>query len=151
MHHIRPHHLLDLVVSSSYEERMVNVVLPKLHAPLFFDTAILLALSKLVNPRSYFEIGTFLGIETLNMAANLPTDSHVYTLDLDEESLKTAKQEGHDKVVTGIHMEMQHKLAFLGSSYEGKITSPYGDSNVFDFSPFYGRMDMIYVDGGHDL
>jgi hypothetical protein len=151
MHHIRPHKLFNLVESASYEQRMVRVVLPKQRTPILLESAVLLALAKLVQPRTYFEFGTFLGIETLNMAANLPPDSKVYTLDLDEKSLQDLQQDENDKPLTVIHMEMQHQLAFLGSAYQGKITRLYGDSNRFDFSAFRGRMDMVYVDGGHDL
>jgi Methyltransferase domain len=150
MHHIRPHRLFNLVLSS-YEERLVRIVLPDQHTPILLETAVLLALSKLIRPRAFLEIGTFLGIETLNIAANLPADSRLYTLDLDEKSLTTVEQEQHDRSLTAIHMEMQHKLAFLASSYERKITRLYGDSNAFDFSRFSRRMDMIYIDGGHDL
>ena len=32
-----------------------------------------------------FEIGTFLGSNTLNMALNLPEDAKILTLDLDEQ------------------------------------------------------------------
>jgi hypothetical protein len=130
---------------------MVKVVLPEQRTPILLETAVLLALAKLVCPRTFFEIGTFLGIETLNMAANLPADSRLYTLDLDDESFKKIQPDESDKPLTVIHMEMQHNLAFLGSRYEKKITRLYGDSNSFDFSPFHSQMDMIYVDGGHDL
>jgi Methyltransferase domain len=151
MHRIRPHQLFNLVDSSSYENRMVRIVLPEQRTPVLLETAVLLALSKLVRPTTFLEVGTFLGIETLNMAANLPADSRVYTLDLEKDSLKTVEQEEHDRSLTAIHMGMQDKLAFLGSSVENKITRLYGDSKTFDFSPFHKRMDMIYVDGGHDL
>ena len=38
-------------------------------APIMFDTAVLLALAKLVMPRIYFEFGTYLGVQLLNVAA----------------------------------------------------------------------------------
>jgi hypothetical protein len=151
MHHIRPHKLFNQVHTSSFEERMVRLVLPEKRTPIVLESSVLLGLSKIVRPKTFFEIGTFLGIETLNIAANLPSDARVYTLDLDEQSLKTVQQADYDRPLTDIHMQEQDKLAFLGSSCETKITRLYGDSNEFDFSPFQGRMDMVYVDGGHDL
>ena len=151
MHHIRPHKLFNLVVSSSYEERMVKVVLPDQRTPILLESAVLLALAKLVRPRTFFEFGTFLGIEILNMAANLPPETRLYTLDLDEESARHIQQEEYERGLTKVHMEMRDKLAFLGSAYEGKITRLYGDSRRFNFTPFHGRIDMVYVDGGHEL
>lgn len=151
MHHIRPHRLFNMVESISYEQRMVRVVLPEQRTPLLLETAVLLALTKLVCPRTFFEFGTFLGIETLNIAANLPPEARLYTLDLDEKSLEGLEQDDNDKPLTTIHMSMQDKLAFLGSSCEAKITRLYGNSNKFDCSPFFRRIDMVYVDGGHDL
>lgn len=151
LYHIRPHTLFNLVTSSSYEDRMVKLVLPDQRTPILLESAVLLSLTKLVRPRTFFEFGTFLGIETLNMAANLPTESRLYTLDLDEQSLKTAQQADYDRPLTEVHMKEQDKLAFLASEYEKRITRLYGDSNTFDFSSFHAKMDMIYVDGGHDL
>jgi hypothetical protein len=149
--HIRPHRLFNLVKTSSYEERMVSIVLPEQHTPVLLETAVLLALTKVVQPRTFFEFGTFLGLQTLNLAANLPPDSRLYTLDLDEQSRQTAQQAENDRALTEIHMREQDSLAFLGSSYANRITRLYGDSNKFDFSPFRRRIDMIYIDGGHDL
>lgn len=151
IYHIRPHQLFCQLKSSSYEERMVKVILPELRTPIFFETAVLLTIAKLVHPRTFFEFGTFLGMEILNLAANLPPETRLYTLDLDEESALRIEQEEYEKGLTKVHMEMRQKLAFLGSQYEQKITRLYGDSNHFDFSRFYGRMDMVYVDGGHAL
>src|ERR1700720_678918 len=82
----RPHRLFNLVKTRSYEARMVQIVLPDQRAPILLDTAILLALAKLVQPRTYFEFGTYLGVQLINVAANLPQESRLYTLDLDEES-----------------------------------------------------------------
>jgi predicted O-methyltransferase YrrM len=148
---IRPHHLFNLVNEASYEERMVKIVLPDQHAPILLETAILLALARLVDPRKFFEFGTYLGVETLNMAANLSEASHVYTLDLDEESFRSLRQDVHDRPLTLTHFDNLDKLAFLGTSYERRITQLKGESKTYDFSPFDKQIDMVYVDGGHDL
>jgi len=116
---------------------------------MLLDTAILLSLSKLIEPRTYFEFGTFLGIQLLNMAANLP-ECRIYTIDLDEESAKTAIQDENDRPLTIEHLDAKDKLAFVESSFEKRITYLRGDSNAYDFSSLRGQMDMIYIDGGHD-
>jgi hypothetical protein len=148
---IRPHRLFNLVQTPSYEARMVKIVLPDQRAPILLDTAVLLALAKLVQPRAYFEFGTYLGVQMLNIIANLPPSALAYTLDLDEESAGKAEQDENDRPLTLEHLRSQDRLAFAHSSYESQITRLYGDSNTFDFSPFDCRVDMIFVDGGHDL
>jgi len=149
---IRPHHLFDLVQTPSYEARMVKIVLPDQRAPILLDTAILLALAKLVQPKTYFEFGTYLGVQLINVAANLPPESRLYTLDLDEESV-TAQQDTKQRQLTVeyLHAKQQKKLAFVCSSFEERITPLRGDSNTYDFAPFHGRMDMLFVDGGHEF
>jgi predicted O-methyltransferase YrrM len=147
---IRPHHLFNLVNTPSYEARMVKIVLPDQRAPILLDTAVLLALAKLVQPRAYFEFGTYLGVQLLNIIANLPPSARAYTLDLDEESAGKARQHANDRPLTLEHLQSQHRLAFAHSSYESQVTRLYGDSNTFDFSRFDRCLDMIFVDGGHD-
>jgi Methyltransferase domain len=148
---IRPHRVFNLVETSSYDARMVKMVLPDQRAPILLETAILLSLAKLVKPRKFFEFGTYLGVETMNMAANLPDSSHLYTLDLDMDSLRDLQQDVHDRPLTATHFDNLSKLAFLGTSYEKRITQLQGDSKSYDFSKFIEQIDMVYVDGGHDL
>ncbi len=149
---IRPHKLFNLVQTPSYEARLVKIVLPDLRAPILLDTAILLALAKLVQPRTYFEFGTYLGVQLLNIAANLPAEARLYTLDLDEESV-AAQHDAKQRPLTIEYLkaERQKKLAFVGSSFEERVTFLRGDSNVYDFAPLHGKMDMLFVDGGHEL
>jgi len=87
MINIRPHKLFKLVESKSCYERTISVVLPGLlHTPMLLETAVLIALSKIVNAKTFFEFGTFVGVQALNIAQNFPESSKVYTLDLDEDS-----------------------------------------------------------------
>lgn len=150
---IRPHRLFNLVKTASYEDRMVKIVLPDQRAPILLDTAILLALAKLLQPRTYFEFGTYLGVQLLNIAANLPPESRLYTLDLDEDSAKKAQKDVKQLPLTLEHLQaqQQQKLAFVRSSFAERVTTLRGDSNTYDFTPFHNRMDMLFVDGGHEL
>jgi hypothetical protein len=69
---------------------------------------------------------------------------------LDEESYKKASILESVRHLSKMHLEQQQKLAFLGTPYETRIHCLHGDSNVFDFKPYREKMNMIYVDGGHD-
>jgi len=146
---IRPHKLFNLVKTDSYSQRVVKLVLPNQNTPVTFDMVIKLALAKLIRPRTFFEFGTFLGVQTFNMAMNLP-DCEFYTLDLDEESYKRASIIEAVRHLSQIQLEQQRQLAFLGTPYETRIHCLRGDSNAFDFGPYHAKMDMIYIDGGHD-
>lgn len=125
------------------------MVLPEQKTPILMDTSVLLALAMLVRPRTIFEFGTYMGFQTLNLAANFP-ETRIYTLDLDEASFQGLQQDVNDKPLTQTYLECQAKLAFLNTPYERKITRLYGDSNKYDFSGLLNQMDLIYIDGGHD-
>ena len=95
--------------------------------------------------RRIFEIGTYDGRTTLAIARNLTGDGHVETLNLppdwegdgvppDDASLATA-------VVSGER--------FLGQPEAERITQLWGDSATFDFSPYRGQMDLVFIDGAH--
>lgn len=148
--HIRPHQLFTAVSATTYQERLVSVVLPHDRTPMLLETAVLLSLIKLVRPRTVFEFGTYLGIQTLNMAVNLEPGAVIYTLDLDEASFQGAEQLEADQAITRRHLAHQHALAFESAELEARVIPLLGDSNDFDFTPYEESIDLIYVDGGHD-
>jgi predicted O-methyltransferase YrrM len=99
-------------------------------------------------PQNLFEIGTFDGRTTLNMAANAPAGARVYTLDL-----PAAAVDSTDLPIEAADRKYVSKLA-SGSKYVGtreadKIMQLFGDSATFDFAPYKNRMEFIFVDGAH--
>ena len=112
------------------------------------ETFVINKLIKQYSPLVIFEIGTFNGLTTLNMAANSPEEAKIYTLDLPKDMLRFAKLplSSGDKIF--IDKEISGD-SFLGTDCEMKITQLYGDSAAFDFSPFYNRIDFVFVDGSH--
>jgi predicted O-methyltransferase YrrM len=100
--------------------------------------------ARLRQPRTIFEIGTFNGATTLLLARSVPT-AHVYTLDLPPEDLDPGSA----------YEAARNKAGSWGARFhnepEGdRITQLFGDSRKYDFSPYYGKMDLVVVDGGHD-
>jgi hypothetical protein len=146
---IRPHKLFNLVKTKNYTDRVVKLVLPDQYTPMTFDLMIKLALARLLKPRTFFEIGTFLGVHTFDMAMNIP-DCHFYTLDLDHASYRSAQVVEVARHLTEIQLQERHRVAFLGTPYEDRVTCLHGDSTTFDFSPYHGKMDMIFIDGGKE-
>jgi predicted O-methyltransferase YrrM len=99
-------------------------------------------------PETVFEIGTFDGRTTLNLAAN--TSGNVFTLDLPASGRSTAAfplDPGDGRYIS----KPGSGARFAGTQEARRITELYGDSATFDFSPWEGRMDMVFVDGAHSL
>jgi predicted O-methyltransferase YrrM len=99
-------------------------------------------------PKVVFEIGTFDGRTTLNLAANSPADARVFTLDLPATQLNTTKftlaefdRSYVEKPASGARFQNKPEAA--------KITQLLGDSATFDFSPYHNSVDFLFVDGSH--
>jgi predicted O-methyltransferase YrrM len=98
-----------------------------------------------VRPGRIFEIGTGTGQAALLMARQAP-GARIDTLDLGEHakpSLAPQRNEpplrDHDTV----------GRAYRGTDHEQAITQHVGDSATFDFSPWRGQIDLVFVDGAH--
>lgn len=110
------------------------------------ETVVIAKLLLKHRPKMVFEFGTFDGRTTLNMAANTVDDARIYTLDLPPGTagaLPAAPAEGalQGGRVTG--------GKFMGTKYAGKVMQLLGDSAKFDFAPYLGKMDFVFVDGSH--
>ncbi|MFA6078517.1 MAG: class I SAM-dependent methyltransferase [Candidatus Omnitrophota bacterium] len=112
------------------------------------ELAIINRLIRKYSPKKILEIGTYDGRTTLNLAANSPKDSVIYTLDLpqtDKPAIRSsalANDESFvDKVKTGVR--------FHGTEFEKKIVQLTGDSATFDFTPYNNSMDLVFIDGAH--
>ena len=83
MRHIRPYKIFTLL-EAPVPERIANVMLPRRRGSggtSLLETMLIIAATRIVDARRVFEIGTFLGSNTLNMALNLPDDGQVFTLE----------------------------------------------------------------------
>lgn len=98
--------------------------------------------------RNIFEIGTYNGRTTYNLAANCPSGATIHTLDLPETSLDSTNlpiATGDRKYIN----KTESGAYFQGTAEQEKIISLFGDSATFDFSGFQGKMDFVFVDGSH--
>jgi len=112
-----------------------------------YELVVISALVRHYDPKNIFEIGTFDGRTAVNLSANLKA-GRVFTLDLPKTEIKnTGLQLGCgdtlyiDKDASG--------LRFRGTRWEERITQLYGDSATFDFAPYEGTMDFVFIDGSH--
>lgn len=109
------------------------------------ELAHLALLTRIVQPRRVFEIGTFRGRTALNFALNSPPGSRIFTLDLPADSAAEAFNAADRRLA---------EAAAPGADCRGKdgaekIEQLYGDSQTFDFSPYHGTIDLVFVDGAH--
>ena len=108
------------------------------------ETYCLSAICMLKRPRLIFEIGTFDGATTARLAASSP-EVEVVTLDLpdlESEVQKQAAESGEPSLGVGFRYRDT-----LGAA---RIRQLFGDSRTFDFGPWYGKADLVLIDGGHD-
>ena len=104
-------------------------------------------LVKYYQPKNIFEIGTFDGRTTLNMALNAP-NSIIHTLDLPKSEvhstafrIKKGDVKFIDKPASG--------LRFNDTQYATNIRQIYADSAKYDYSELNNTMDLVFVDGAH--
>ncbi len=116
------------------------------------ELAIINGIIKNENPNSIFEIGTYDGRTSLNMAYNSNDNCQIYTLDLPKEELEKTKYRilTYDKTLIDkdIYGERIIKSTF---KCKNKIKQLYGDSATYDFTPYYNSIDLIFIDGAHDF
>ena len=88
---------------------------------------------KNIGAKTIFEIGTFTGRTTRVFAMNAATGARIVTLDLPQD--RVAHVVGRD---------------FEDTPEASRIEKVSGDSASFDYSPWHGRCDFVWIDGNHD-
>lgn len=117
------------------------------------ELAILALFAKAFNAVALFEIGTFDGRTTLNLALNSAPEAKVYTIDLPKEKgIDTALVTTTDdkemilKNLAGARIAKYSQEEF---PEKNKIIQISADSATFDFSPYLKKMDLVFIDGAH--
>jgi predicted O-methyltransferase YrrM len=143
---------LPTVTPDSVADAGVAIVVPELLGTEGNVTATeLVVLDRLVRrfgPRRLFEIGTFDGRTTVNLVANAPADAHVVTLDLPEDASPATAR----RLDPGDHVYIARRTVgarYRHSAWAGQIEQRFGDSAVFDFTPWVGTIDFVFVDASH--
>ncbi|MFH0731781.1 MAG: class I SAM-dependent methyltransferase [Candidatus Omnitrophota bacterium] len=138
--------LAELVTDNSYVKILEPVGIDG-HISLL-EMTVIIKLIQRYKPKRLFEIGTFDGRTTLNMAANCIAEAEIYTLDL------AKRKTGFTKLPICFNDELYINKKILskkytGTEYEKRINDLYGDSVEFNFSPFYNTIDFMFLDGSH--
>lgn len=118
------------------------------------ELAVLCSIVQREQPRAIFEIGTFNGRTTLNLALNSPAECRIFTLDLPPEQLSETRYPISERFRKLVEKEHSGELFLNKDATEfpetKKITRLFGDSGKFDFSPYYNTIDLVFIDGSHD-
>ncbi len=102
---------------------------------LISDLILIKKIIKNYSRAKYFEIGTWRGESVANVA-NVADEC--YTLNLSADELRSL----------GLSEKYIGQQDFYSKGIEG-ITHLKGNSMNFDFSPFYKKFDVVFIDGDH--
>lgn len=116
--------------------------------PSVAELAYMAIICQAVRPKKVFEIGTFRGRTALNFALNSPDDCRVFTMDLPPDD-RQAVLNGMNLADANIIAKSETGADYQGKEGSAKIQQLYGNSMEFDFGPYFGEMDIVFIDGGH--
>lgn len=106
------------------------------------ELAVIGAICRAMAPNRIFEFGTYIGSATRVMAMNC--DAQIATLDIDPETRERLYGPAHSAAVS-----YQSGSAFLGTPEAARVKQVFGDSRTFDYGPYVGLMDLVFVDANH--
>lgn len=115
-----------------------------------YESWILAVLAR--NAVKMFEFGTCTGRTAYLWARNSPPYARVYTLTLDPGHADAYRAETGDdpRDEADALLETVFKnFVYTGTEVEHKVVQLYGDSKVFDETPYEASCDLIFVDGSH--
>src|SRR5436190_18063607 len=109
---------------------------------------LLAALARGLDYRTFFEIGTNRGMTTWAVAHNNP-ELEAWTLDVPPGSAPGDAALALPPDDHRFFAPAQCGEAFRDTTEAERITQLFGDSATFDFAPYTGKIDLVYVDGAH--
>lgn len=114
------------------------------------DALYLALLARILAPKAVFEIGTPHGCTALLFALNTPPDTVIYTLDLPPDG--SCSPSLFTTIVDDAHIAAHACSQYLYQTHpvgRGKVRQLYGDSALFDFTPYREQIDLFFIDGAH--
>ncbi len=147
LYSIRPHQLFGSIDERS---QVFSMVIPDKDSMPVLDSVVLASLLLLTDPSIVFEFGTGGGSTTALFSKNVPGGA-VTTLDLAHENLRELGDQiaVEDRFVSEKHLPRQgYRIERMGCS---NVTALHGNSRTYDFSPYAGTVDFVFIDGGHDV
>ena len=109
------------------------------------ELVVLAGLCQWLKPKQVFELGTFNGRTTVNLAANCPEDAVIHTLDIPHDHPAFAHVGGEERFM----LLANAGALYRNSPFAGKVRQLWADSAEFDPSPLKGLIDLAFIDGSH--
>jgi predicted O-methyltransferase YrrM len=111
---------------------------------------LLCAIARHQRIRSALEIGTFRGLVMASLARNTEPEARLITVDLRQEDVRHLRH----PLAPGEALYVQkatigEKIVKLPEELRRRVMQLYGDSAQLDFSPYYGQVDLVFIDGSH--
>jgi predicted O-methyltransferase YrrM len=144
---IRVLQLAQLFPGIEAEAVPLGAIDPDTKHPNQVDMLYVCAIARHRRARRIFEFGTYLGRTTYHLALGKHARD-VFTLDLDPAADYTGILK-IGRAVKAVHERGLQGHFFQGTAAAGKIRQLHGDSRTFDYAPYAGSMDLVFVDGGH--
>ena len=114
------------------------------------EAQVLAAVAAHLRPKTVFEMGTYTGFSTLHLIENTPPDTVIYTLDLPQDKaeivLRNDLHEAHRDIK---NINLNARRNFDAAREGGRVVELFGDTMTFDFSPYYGKIDFVFIDANH--
>lgn len=107
-------------------------------------------IAKSIGARRALEIGTYDGNTALLLAANLPADAEVVTVDLPPD-FGMQKQDSLTYPRVELNLTQRDDLGrqYRGHRLSARIRQVYGDSAALNWSTLGGPFDLVFIDGCH--
>ena len=145
--HIRPLQLAQVFPGIEAQAVEVGVIDPETKHPNHVDMLYVCAMARHLRARRVFEFGTYLGRTTYHLALGQYVEE-VITLDLSPVGPYPADLK-IGRAVRAVHDRGLQGHFYQGTDAARRIVQLHGDSRTFDYGPYAGRMDLVFVDGGH--
>ncbi|MES2829152.1 MAG: O-methyltransferase [Bacteroidota bacterium] len=107
-------------------ETQLKVLMPRMLSG-HYQGRVLSMISKMINPKTILEIGTFTGYATLCLAEGLHREGKLYTLDINEE------------------LEDMVRASFAESEYDNRIFYTIGDA-IDTLKTLDETFDLVFID-----
>ena len=111
---------------------------------------IISSLSKI--SKNIFEFGTCSGKTTYLMGLNSNVDTKITSITLSKNNVSDVSKKKEDNDVSFrniINESIYSKFLFSGEEVENKIKVIFQNSLEFNHQEYMGKMDLIFIDGGH--
>jgi len=144
---IRPLHLPQLFPGIEAERVEIGAIDPDTKHPNQVDMLYVCAIARHRRARRVFEFGTYLGRTTYHLALGEHVE-RVYTLDLDPAGAYPSGLK-IGRAVRAVHERDLQGYFYRDTPVADRIVQLHGDSRTFDYRPYAGQMDLVFVDGGH--